>query len=236
MTKLALVTGGAHPMGIGFASAKALVKLGYEVIVTGYSAEETALTPATDGITARVLDVTSDSSIAALVAELPRLDALANCAGHATPHEFEMDQFARTVEVNLTGMMRMCMAAYPLLKRQGGAIVNIGSVYSVFGSAIAPAYTASKGGVAALTRSLAVSWAKDGVRCNTVAPGWIKTNMSRMMWENASLADPIAARTPMGRWGDAQELGDVIGFLCSDAARFVTGVLLPVDGGYTIAG
>jgi NAD(P)-dependent dehydrogenase (short-subunit alcohol dehydrogenase family) len=236
MTKLALVTGGAHPMGIGFASAKALVNLGYDVIVTGYSPAEVALTPATDGISTRVLDVTRDASVAALVAELPKLDALVNCAGHATPREFELEQFARTIEVNLTGTMRMSMAVHPLLRRQGGAIVNIGSMYSIFGSTIAPGYTASKGGVVALTRSFAASWAKDGIRCNAVAPGWIKTNMSRVMWEDPAVADPIAARTPMGRWGEAQELGDVIGFLCSDAARFVTGVLIPVDGGYVISG
>lgn len=236
MTKLALVTGGAHPMGIGFASAKALVKIGYEVIVTGYSTEETALTPETPGISTRVLDVTDDASIAALIGGLTRLDALVNCAGHATPHEFEIDQFARTVEVNLTGTMRMSLAAYPLLKQEGGAIVNIGSMYSIFGSTIAPGYAASKGGVVALTRSFAASWARDGIRCNAVAPGWIKTNMSRMMWENPEMADPISARTPMGRWGESQELGDVIGFLCAPESRFVTGVLIPVDGGYSISG
>jgi NAD(P)-dependent dehydrogenase (short-subunit alcohol dehydrogenase family) len=236
MSKLALVTGAAHPMGIGFASAKALVKLGYEVIVTGYSAAETELTPATPGIRTAVLDVTNAESIAALVAELPQLDALVNCAGHATPYEFEIEQFSRTVEVNLTGTMRMSMAAHPLLARQGGAIVNIGSMYSIFGSTIAPGYAASKGGVVALTRSFAASWAKDNIRCNAVAPGWIKTNMSRMLWENPELAAPISERTPMGRWGDPQELGDVIGFLCSDASRFVTGVLIPVDGGYSISG
>lgn len=236
MTKFALVTGGAHPMGIGFASAKALVKIGYEVIVTGYSTEETALTPETPSISTRVLDVTDDASIAALVGGLPRLDALVNCAGHATPHEFEIEQFARTVEVNLTGTMRMSLAAYPLLKKEGGAIVNIGSMYSIFGSTIAPGYAASKGGVVALTRSFAASWAKDGIRCNAVAPGWIKTNMSRMMWDNPEMADPISARTPMGRWGESQELGDVIGFLCAPESRFVTGVLIPVDGGYSISG
>lgn len=236
MSKRALVTGGAHPMGIGFASAKALVKLGYDVIVTGYSAAETALTPAMPGIATRILDVTSDASVEALVGELDRLDALVNCAGHATPHEFELAHFSRTVEVNLTGTMRMSMAAHPLLAREGGAIVNIASMYAIFGSAIAPGYAASKGGVLALTRSFAASWAKDGIRVNAVAPGWIKTNMARMMWENPDLADPISARTPMGRWGESQELGDVIGFLCAPESRFVTGVMIPVDGGYSISG
>jgi NAD(P)-dependent dehydrogenase (short-subunit alcohol dehydrogenase family) len=236
MNKLALVTGGADPEGIGFASAKALKKLGYDVIVTGYSAEEVARTPTGSGIESRVMDVTRDDSIAAVVDSLPRLDALVNCAGHATPYEFEMDQFARTVDVNLTGTMRMSMAAYPLLRQGGGAIVNVGSMYSIFGSTIAPGYAASKGGVVALTRSLAASWAKDGIRCNAVAPGWIKTNMSRIMWEDPELAAPISARTPMARWGDPQELGDVIGFLCAEESRFVTGVLIPVDGGYSISG
>ena len=236
MTKIALVTGGAHPMGIGFASAKALLRHGYDVIVTGYSAEETALTPQLEGISSRVLDVTSDDSVAALIGTLSRLDALVNCAGHASMGEWDMPQFERTMDVNLNGSMRMCTAAYPLLARQGGAIVNIGSIYSSFGSTMAPAYAASKAGVLGLTRSLAVSWAKDGIRCNTVAPGWIKTNMSRMLWEDPQYHDPIAARTPMGRWGDPQELGDVIGFLCAPESRFVSGVLIPVDGAYSVSG
>ncbi len=236
MNKLALITGGAHPIGIGYASAKALLKLGYDVIVTGYSEEEVALTPIVDGLSARVLDVTDEASIDALVAELPRLDALVNCAGHATYHEFELGQFARTLDINLMGVMRMCTAAHPLLAREGGAIVNIASIYTIFGGAIAPAYTASKTGVLGLTRSLAASWAKDNIRCNAVAPGWIKTNMSRVMWEDPEQADPIAARTPMGRWGEPQELGDVVGFLCAPESRFITGVMIPVDGGYAISG
>jgi NAD(P)-dependent dehydrogenase (short-subunit alcohol dehydrogenase family) len=236
MEKLALVTGGAHPMGIGFASAKALVKLGYEVIVTGISAEEIALTPKGANISARVLDVTSDDDVAALISDLPRLDALVNCAGTASLGEFEIAGFQKTVDVNLTGTMRVSMAAYPLLAKQGGAIVNIGSMYSIFGSTMAPAYAASKGGVVALTRSFAATWAKDGIRVNAVAPGWIKTNMARMLWEDEQQAAPISERTPMGRWGDPQELGDVIGFLCAPESRFVTGVLIPVDGGYSISG
>jgi NAD(P)-dependent dehydrogenase (short-subunit alcohol dehydrogenase family) len=223
-------------MGIGYASALALLKLGFKVVVTGFSAEEIKLTPKIEGLTSRVLDVTDQASIDALMSGFTQLDALVNCAGHATPHEFQIDQFQRTIDINLTGTMRVSMAAHPLLAKQGGAIVNIGSMYSIFGSAIAPAYTASKSGVIGLTRSFAASWGKDGIRCNAVAPGFIKTNMSRVMWENPELADPISARTPMGRWGDPQELGDVIGFLCAPESRFVTGVMIPVDGGYAISG
>jgi NAD(P)-dependent dehydrogenase (short-subunit alcohol dehydrogenase family) len=236
MSKLALITGGAHPMGIGYASAKALLKLGYEVIVTGISDAEIAQTPALPDLSTRVLDVTSDSSVASLIASLSRLDALVNCAGTANLGEFEVPGFQRTVDVNLVGTMRVSMAAYPLLARQGGAVVNIGSMYSIFGSTMAPGYAASKGGVVQLTKSFAASWGKDNIRVNAVAPGWIKTNMSRMMWEDEAMAAPITARTPMGRWGDAAELGDVIGFLCAPESRFVTGVLVPVDGGYSISG
>ena len=206
------------------------------MIVTGISDEEITLTPARPGVSTRVLDVTSDESVAALIAGLPRLDALVNCAGSANFGEFEMEGFARTIEVNLTGTMRVASAAHPLLARQGGAVVNVGSIYSTFGSTMAPGYTASKGGVVALTRSLAASWAKDGIRVNAVAPGWIKTNMSRMMWEDEAYATPILARTPMARFGEPQDLGDVIGFLCAPESRFVTGVMIPVDGGYIISG
>lgn len=236
VSKLAVVTGGAHPMGIGYASAKALVKLGYQVIVTGINDEEIALTPTDENISAKVMDVTSDESVATLFSSLLRLDALVNCAGTANMGEFQMEGFARTVEVNLNGTMRTSTAAHPLLARQGGAIVNVGSVYTFLGSPMAPGYAASKGAVGALTRSLALCWAKDGIRVNAVAPGFIKTNMSRMMWEDENYARPILNRTPMGRFGDPQELGDVIGFLCAHESRFVTGTVIPVDGGYIIDG
>jgi NAD(P)-dependent dehydrogenase (short-subunit alcohol dehydrogenase family) len=236
MGKVALVTGGAHPRGIGFGSAKALVALGYEVIVTGISAEEIALTPQEPGISTRILDVTSEESIAALFASIDRLDALVNSAGFGTYEMFQMDKFERTIEINLNGTMRVSLAAHPLLAQQGGAIVNIGSMYSIFGSTINPGYAASKGGVVALTKSCAAAWAKDGIRCNAVAPGWIRTNMARPMWEDPEQAQPIIDRTPMARWGEAEEVGDVVGFLCSPEARFVTGVLIPVDGGYSISG
>jgi NAD(P)-dependent dehydrogenase (short-subunit alcohol dehydrogenase family) len=233
---LALVTGGAHPMGIGYAAARSLVASGYEVIVTGVSETEVAEIREHPGIKARVLDVTSDESVEALVASLPRLDALVNCAGRVSFEQFAMAEFIKTVDVNLSGTMRMSIAARPLLAAQGGAIVNIASLYSVFGSVVAPGYAASKGGIVALSRSLAASWAKDGIRCNAVAPGWIRTEMSRAAWEDTAYSGPIVERTPMGRWGDAEEVGDVIAFLCSHASRFVTGTVIPVDGGYSISG
>jgi NAD(P)-dependent dehydrogenase (short-subunit alcohol dehydrogenase family) len=108
--KIALVTGGAHPMGIGYASALALVRLGFDVVVTGISSAEIAMTPKSPGISTAVLDVTDDKSVAELIATLPRLDALVNCAGTANFGEFEAAGFQRTVDVNLVGMMRVCVA------------------------------------------------------------------------------------------------------------------------------
>jgi NAD(P)-dependent dehydrogenase (short-subunit alcohol dehydrogenase family) len=171
-----------------------------------------------------------------LVAKFDRLDALVNCAGAASIGEFELESFMRTVDINLTGTMRVCVAARSLLAKQAGAIVNIASMYAAFGSPIVPGYAASKGGVVQLTKSLAAAWAKEGIRVNAIAPGWIKTGMSRPVWTNEETAAPIVARTPMGRWGEPAECGDVIGFLCSPGARFVTGVTIPVDGGYLVSG
>jgi len=170
------------------------------------------------------------------VGSLGRLDALVNCAGRVAYEGFEMDEFLKTVEVNLSGTMRMSIAVHPLLAKQGGAIVNIASMYSFFGSTIAPGYASSKGGIVALTRSFAAAWAKDGIRCNAVAPGWIRTGMAKQAWEDEAMHKQIADRTPMGRWGDPEELGDVIGFLCAPESRFVTGAIIPVHGGYPISG
>jgi NAD(P)-dependent dehydrogenase (short-subunit alcohol dehydrogenase family) len=130
--------------------------------------------------------------------------------------------------------MRICVAAKPRFPREGGAIVNTASMFSYFGAAHAPAYASSKAGIAGLTRSLAAAWAPEGIRVNAVAPGWIRTAMTQAIQDDAARAAPILARTPMGRWGEPAEVADVVLFLCSRAARFVTGVVVPVDGGYSI--
>jgi NAD(P)-dependent dehydrogenase (short-subunit alcohol dehydrogenase family) len=100
------------------------------------------------------------------------------------------------------------------------------------GSAYAPGYSASKGGVGQLTKSLAAAWAQDGIRVNAVAPGWIATELTRPLVEDAARSGPILSRTPMNRWGEPADVGGAVLFLLSDAARFVTGTILPVDGGY----
>lgn len=229
--KQALVTGGAR--GIGFGVAEALLAAGYAVIVTGLSEAEVAAVPARDHLAAIVLDVTDQASADAALARFESLDALVNCAGVLfRGQEYDMAVFQKVIDVNLTGTMRMCVGARPLLARNGGAIVNTASMLSIFGGPLVPAYTASKGGVAQLTKALGVAWAEEGIRVNAVAPGWIATEVTRGIVEDPVRSAGILGRTPMKRWGEPRDIGDVVAFLCSDAARFMTGSVVPVDGGY----
>jgi NAD(P)-dependent dehydrogenase (short-subunit alcohol dehydrogenase family) len=178
------------------------------------------------------LDVTKDAQVAGCIASLSRLDALVNCAGMILREgkEFTIEGFQQVIDVNLTGTMRMCVAAQPLL--EGGAIVNTASIWSFFGGGLTPAYTASKGGVAQLTKALAVAWAPN-IRVNAIAPGWVETELTKGARADQARSDAIVARTPFGRWGKPEDIGGAVVFLCSEAAGFITGTVLPVDGGYT---
>ena len=231
--KQALITGGAR--GIGFGVAEALLAAGYGVTVAGLTAEEVASVPKRENLQAIILDVTSDADVAACVEKLSRLDALVNCAGIILRDgkEFTIPGFQQVIDVNLTGTMRMCVAARPLLEKQGGAVVNTASVWSFFGGGLAPAYTASKGGVAQLTKALAVAWAP-AIRVNAIAPGWIETELTKPAQADKARSDAIIARTPFGRWGRPEDVGGAVVFLCSQAAAFITGTVLPVDGGYMV--
>jgi len=233
--KTVLVSGGTS--GIGAAIGNALAELGAIVTVTGATEAEAA--EANRGASigrADALDVRDDTAVAAFFAALPTLDVLINCAGIIRRGaEHDPAVFAEVLDVNLTGTMRLCAAARPLLARTHGCIVNTASLLAFVGGALVPGYSASKGGVAQLTKSLAVAYAPDRIRVNAIAPGWIETELTRRLREDPVRNEAIVARTPLGRWGVADDVAGTAVFLCSPAAAFVTGAIIPIDGGYLAA-
>jgi 2-dehydro-3-deoxy-D-gluconate 5-dehydrogenase len=241
----ALVTGGTS--GIGQAIGFALAEQGCHVIATGLSQDEVnrcreqwalrAAGQVPPGFEATTLDVTDGAAIVRLVGLLARLDILVNCAGTIRRGGAEHDPavFSEVIDVNLSGTMRICAAALPLLEKSGGCVLNIASMLSFFGSGFVPAYSASKGGIAQLTKSLAIAWASKGIRVNAIAPGWIETAMTQPLVEDAARRQAILDRTPLGRWGKPEDVAGAAVFLCSPTAAFITGAILPVDGGYSIA-
>lgn len=228
-----LVVGGTSGIGAGIAAAFA--GHGAEVLVTG-ATEPEAETARAQGMDARPLDVRDADAVDALIGGLDLLDVLVNCAGTIRRgQEHDPGVFADVLDINLSGTMRCCAAARPLLAATQGSIVNTASMLSFFGGGLVPGYSASKGGVAQLTKSLAIAYAAQGVRVNAIAPGWIATGLTAPLQLDAARSEAILARTPLGRWGMPADVAGAALFLASPAAAFVTGVVLPVDGGYLVA-
>jgi NAD(P)-dependent dehydrogenase (short-subunit alcohol dehydrogenase family) len=236
--RTALITGGVS--GIGGATSLAFKRSGARVIACGITDAEIAAARANadfSGVDIRQLDVTDDAAVRALIGGLDRLDYLVNSAGLVRrDEEYVQEVFEHVLDVNLNGGMRVTTLARPLLARTKGAVVFIGSIMSFFGGPKQPAYSASKGAVKNLTHSLGAAYAADGIRVNAVAPGWVITNLSRGARENPERNAQIAARLPMIRWAEPAEIADPILFLCSDAARYMTGTVMIVDGGYSSFG
>jgi NAD(P)-dependent dehydrogenase (short-subunit alcohol dehydrogenase family) len=216
-------------------SRGALAEAGCHVTAAGLAPAEGAYVPPATVTTAE-LDVTNAAAVDRLVGRMERLDILVNAAGIIRRSaEYDLETFAQVVDVNLTGTMRLCSACRPLLAEMGGCVVNVASMLSFFGAGLAPAYSASKGGIAQLTKSLAIAWAAEGIRVNAIAPGWIATPLTQALQDDPARSEAILSRTPMKRWGNPADLAGSVIFLCSPAAAFVTGVILPVDGGYLIS-
>ncbi len=224
---------GASRAGIGAAIARRLADAGAEVVITGV--EEAPDAADRDRFGYHRLDVTDGAAVDALAAAMPMLDLLVNCAAiSARGEEMEPGFFAHVLDVNLNGSFRTALAFHPHLARARGAVVNVASMYALFGSPKNPAYGASKAGVAQLTKSLAIAWAPDGIRVNAVAPGFIVTEQSARSRTDPGHVAAVEARTPAGRWGQPGDVAGAVLFLASDAAAFMTGACLAVDGGYSV--
>lgn len=241
--KVALVTGAGG--GIGRAAALAFARSGASVLVSDVRDDigaETVTLIATTGGTAiyQHCDVSDGAQVKAMVAaaveHFGRLDYAFNNAGInvLSADEYEDENWARSIGINLTGVM-LCMReeAVVMLAQGGGAIVNTASINGLIGNPGQPAYTASKHGVVGLTRHGALRWAKAGIRVNAVCPGVIETPMTAPLVSSPEMKKVIDAMTPMGRMGKAEEVAEAVAWLCSDAASFVTGHPLVMDGGAT---
>ena len=231
--KTVMLSGGTS--GIGLALAKGFAQSGATVIATGSSAARVNDARAKNiaGVTFGVLDVRDKAAVDAHFSQIKTLDVLVNCQGVARPgDEWTEEAFLDVMDINLNSAMRLSRAAYPLLKARGGNILNVASMLSYLADPTVPSYTASKTGIVGLTRALAHQWGADGIRVNAIAPGYHKTEITKALWSDSAAASKIAERTAAKRWGTPEDLVGPALFLTSDAAGYVTGAVLPVDGGY----
>jgi NAD(P)-dependent dehydrogenase (short-subunit alcohol dehydrogenase family) len=243
--KVALVTGGNA--GIGEAIAKVFAKEGAAVVITGRRQAELDRVVKEIGqqqgkavaVAGSVTDEQhAKAAVRQAVQQFGALDILVNNAGVGEfgrrIHELDDDAWARTQDVNVTGVFRMTRAAVSeMLKRGRGSIVNISSIASLVGIPLGPAYAASKGALDALTRAIAIDYAKDGIRCNVVNPGLTATPMAAPLIANPEQLDPILSHYPIRRLGKPEEVANMVLYLASDEAAWVTGGTFAIDGGMT---
>lgn len=245
--KVALVTGGNG--GLGLAMALGLAQAGANIAIAARNMDKTAAALAAiqaAGVKAEGIqvDVTQEAEIQQMVTQtidaLGRVDILINNAGitmRKEPQDLSADEWDQVLDVNLRAAFLASKAVYPHLKSQGGGkIISIGSMFSIFGGGGSGApYSSSKGGAVQLSKSLAVSWAKDNIQCNAILPGWFMTDLTAAVPANQpDRYDLICRRIPTGRWGEPEELQGTTVFLASHASDYVTGAVIAVDGGYSV--
>ena len=245
--KVAIVTGGNG--GIGKAIARGLAGAGADIVIAGRKQAKTADTVAglSEEFGRRVIGIDVDlkepenvqSFAAEALERMGRADILVNNAGvniRKMPQDYALAEWDDVIDTNLRSVFLCCQAFYPAMKNnRGGKIINIGSVMSLLSAANLAPYSASKGGVLQLTRSLAIAWAPDNIQVNIILPGYISTDLTAQARKDSpSLNDHVIARTPAGRWGLPDDLAGAAVFLASRASDFVTGAALPVDGGFMV--
>jgi 2-deoxy-D-gluconate 3-dehydrogenase len=246
--KVAIVTGGNGGIGLGIALG--LARAGAKIAVLGRNAakSESAAEAIRQASGVETLVVTADVSrpdhvdraVVETLDKFDRIDILFNNAGiniRKQPETLALSEWLEVMDTNLTSAFLMSKAVYaPMKQSRGGKIINIGSMASIFGSSFASAYAASKGGIVQLTRSLALAWAKDNIQVNTILPGWFDTDLTRKAREEvAGLHERVLARIPAGRWAEGADMAGTAVWLASHASDYVTGIAVPVDGGYTSA-
>jgi 3-oxoacyl-[acyl-carrier protein] reductase len=236
--KTALVAGGSSGIGLGIAHK--LREAGATVHITGTRAsaadyDEAALA----GLSFHSLDVADSAAIEAFAATFESLDILVSSVGIVaySGAEYEIETFRKVIDVNLNGVMHLCTCFRDLLQgndEREGTIVLVGSTSSFIATPGQPAYSASKGALLTLTKSLAQAWARKGIRVNGIAPGFVKTKLTQRSWEDEKVYKESSARIPLKRWGEPEEMGNTVLFLASPMASYVTGQMLLVDGGITL--
>ncbi len=244
--RVAFVTGGNGGIGLGI--AKGLASAGAAIVVAARDEAKTANAveelrhggASAEGIPIDVGDESSvQAAVGAAIESQGRIDILVNNAGmniRKRPEEYELKEWSRIIDVNLTGAFLCSQAAYPhLAAKGGGKLINIASMFSLFGSDWVSAYAASKGGLVQLTKSLAIAWAKDNIQVNAILPGWIETDLTGPIRANQpERVAVINTRIPSGRWGKPDDLAGAAVFLASSASDYVTGASVAVDGGYSV--
>lgn len=246
--KVAIVTGGNG--GIGYGIACGLASVGGSIVIAARNPSKTAKVAEhiRNEYGAKVLelgvDVSQENQITSMVEKtldcFGRIDVLVNNAGiniRKMPQDLTSAEYDEVLEVNLRSAFLCSKAVYPAMKEVGsGKIINIGSMTSLFGGGKLMAYGTSKGGIVAMTRALAVAWATDNIQVNAILPGWIDTDLTRRARvELEGLNERVLSRTPVGRWGQPEDLQGSAIYLATAASNFVTGVALPVDGGYSVS-
>jgi len=246
--RVALVTGGNG--GIGLGMARGLAQAGAALLIAGRNAAKNEqavkeLAGLGGDVASAVADVTAADAgrvlVKAAVERFGRLDILVNNAGinqRKAPQDYSLAEWHAILDANLTSAFVCSQAAFPEFKKLGGGkIVNIGSLTSVFGLSFSAAYSASKGGLAQLTKALATAWAADNIQVNAILPGWIDTDLTRRgRREVAGLNEQVLRRTPAKRWGTPDDFAGAAVFFASAASDFVTGSSLLIDGGYAAEG
>ncbi len=241
--KKAIVTGGTRGLGRGI--AEGLHEAGAEVVIVGASDHADAVAAEIGGIGANVHAVQGDLGnredlvrvFDQAVAKLGgTLDILVNCAGIQRRNpcvDFTIEDWDDVVEMNLTAVFLLCQMAGRIMIAKGkGKIINVASMLSFFGGFTVPAYAASKGGVAQMTKALSNEWAGFGVNVNAIAPGYMDTKMNTALINDPARNSKILARIPAARWGTPEDVKGVAIFLAADASNYLSGALIPVDGGY----